>query len=309
MTMRREPMIHWFFDSLHTECQGDYSWFRVGIIDFRVDDPGRRDKFAKAFRGDTELIHRAPIPSVWQGPTRLTKRNFFDAANARNTALCLAQDGWIAYVDDLTVLMKGWLTCVREAMARCYIGLGSYRKVKKLQVQYGEVIDYEDDGVGWDSRWKFGNDAGPVPASGNWLYGCSFVAPVQALVDINGFDTDSTPMGGEDYIAGIMMEKAGYKFQYDRRMFSLEADDLHDLEQDNFLRIIERTPGRLDASQVLLNMVLYNNRRQAPNYYPGGISGLRQKTLRGEPFPTIGCPQHSWYSGKRLHELDLEPQL
>lgn len=306
-TMRKEPHIEWFFESLHVQCNGDYSGMRVGVIDFWIEEPGRRDRFAKAFRGNIELIHRSPMPSVWQGPHRLSKKNYYDFVSAKNTGICLSEDGCVVLVDDLSILMPGWLKAVREAESGGYIGCGAYRKVCAMQVMDGVLMSYKDHPQGPDHRWDSGSDAGPVPCIGGWLFGCTIVAPLEALLDINGFDMDSTPHGGADCLAGVMLEKRGYKLMYDRRILTYESIEGHVIDPtspDALLRLNEVIPGRLDRGLELVERVV-GTRDRAPNehYGPGGIAQLRLRALINGSFPVFNQPDRSWYSGKLVSEF------
>ena len=241
------------------------------------------------------------MPSVWQGKHRLTKKDYFAASNARNTALCLAPDGWIAYVDDLSVLMPGWLFCVRQAIEKNYIVLGAYKKVLNLEVDSDGNATYTDFPAGVDSRWNSGHPDKPVHAAGSWMFGCSLAAPVEAFLRINGWDTDCDSLGSEDYIAGIMLEKAGYRFMYDRRMLTLESEERHH-DGSSFARF-DKGVSPNDKSHALLKMVM-NGRKVAPNYFgEGGISAVRNKVLKGEQFPIIQCPMHDWFDCQPLSEL------
>ena len=53
----------------------------------------------------------------------------------------MSDDGWIVYVDDLSVLMPGWWEQVKLAMAGNYVACGAFRKVNKLvvEVKSGEI--------------------------------------------------------------------------------------------------------------------------------------------------------------------------
>src|SRR4030095_12589600 len=174
-TARRDPKLQWFLRSLHRETRGDYTDIRIVIIDFYALD---RDKPVERFNNDFHWL--PPKPNPWQGPHRLTKENWFAAANARNTALCLALDGYIAYVDDLSVLLPGWLLQVRAAMSAGYITCGAYKKVKNLEVdKKGNVVNYTELAAGIDNRLAHASTL--TDCAGNWLYGCSCAIPVDAL--------------------------------------------------------------------------------------------------------------------------------
>lgn len=304
-TNRKNPRIQWFFDSLHRETGGNYSGIRVVVIDFWEYD--REIIGWRMIRnGGGDFRHMPPKPTVWQGAHKLTSVDYFCPSNARNTAIALAPDGYIAFVDDLSVLIPGWLAAVREAQAGGYIALGAYKKMKALVVVDGKVKSFEPYPSGVDSRWTAGNDSGPVPAAGSWMFGCSVAAPVQAFLDINGFDEDCDSMGSEDYIAGIMLQAAGYRLMYDRRMLTYESEEAHH-EEPPFKRIIKvhkgAHPGCVDASHDILQKVLHG-RNRAPNYFgPGGLAELRQRVLAGEPFPITQIPEHDWRDGQPLREM------
>lgn len=285
ITARKDPKLEWFTTAL--KAQGFHG--KLVVVDFWADgnDPNRVP----------------PKPTVWQGKHRLTKNDYFAAANARNTGLCLAPDGWIAYIDDLSWIGPRWLEAIQDGMRDNYIVCGAYKKVHKLEI-VENVPTYEEFQQGIDSRWHQGRDDGPVPLNGNQMYGCSLAGPIEAFLSINGWDEDAdlTGMGGEDYICGMMLEKHGWKFRYDRRMLSLESEEHHHSDC-HMKRVILKKAGAADASHAILNLVK-KQRATAPNYFgPQGIRSLRQRCLNGSPFPIAQIPQHSWYDGTPLSEL------
>lgn len=295
-TCRREPHFDWFFESLARQC--DLASVRVVVVDYFAEEAGRRELLSALCPG---VIHVSPKPSVWQGLYRLTSRDYFAPSNARNTALCHASDGWIAYADDLSVLMPGWMACVQEAMRLGHVRLGAYRKVCRLVVRDGLVVSFENHHAGWDTRWHSGSASAPVTASGSWMFGCSLVAPVEAFLAVNGWDEDCDPMGGEDYAAGMMMERHGWQFAYDRRMLTFESEEDHHKETP-FLRI-DKGASPNDASHRMLAMLL-GGRDVAPNYFgAGGIRAVRGRVLAGEAFPSPPLPEHDWRDGQPLREM------
>lgn len=296
ITARRHPMEEWFVDSLDKELR------REGVSNLStVTVNFHEGKGGCLFEGHHIV---PPKPTVFQGPHRLTKANYFCAANARNTAVCLAPDGWIAFVDDLSVLMPGWLSCVRQAMAKNYLVFGAYKKVKRLVVEDGVPITYEETPGGVDSRWPRGSDVDAVPITDGGTYGCSMAMPVEALLKINGFDErcDCLGLGSEDDLAGLMLLKQGYELRYDRRMLTLESEERHHWEPP-MKRVIETGYADKDASWALLRTVRAGDGR-APNVHfgPGGLRALRARVLAGECFPPPTGPLTNWYSGKALNE-------
>lgn len=310
LTSRKEPMFEWFAQSLHRETGGDYTGIRILIVDHWFEERANVWTTAHTLNRYGEMIkdgggvalHGPPKPTVWQGKHRLTKEDWFAASNSRNTALCHAPDGHIAYVDDLSVLSPGWLKCVREAMARGSVTCGAYRKVRDLVVSAtGDIVSFTDFPGGHDNRYGGGSDSGPVHCGGNWLYGCSLVAPVEALLEINGWPEICDGLGFEDCITGIMLEKKGWAIEYDRRMMTYEAEELHHVGP-----VMKRSDYGVspnDKSHAVLKMA-----QQGDGWHPGyfgeeGIRGLRQRVLRGEPFPIVQVPQHEWFTGTPLSEL------
>lgn len=303
MTSRLEPHIDWFFDSFHRECGGDYTDTRLVVVDFHADAPGRRSTFAAL--AHCPLVHVAPKPTVWQGPHRLTSTNYFAASNARNTALCLAPNGYIAYVDDLSVLAPGWLVCVREAIAANYIVYGTFQKVLGLLVENGVVTGFRDHPSGHDSRRRYGNPTRPVPAAGSWLFGCSLALPVESLLAINGWDEDCDGVSSEDSICGIMLgHNRSNTFRYDLRMLTYESEEGH-FAEPSFKRTAKSRyhNDHDDKAHKLLRMAM-NSRHTAPNYFgPGGIRAVRDRVLAGEPFPIVQIPEHDWFDRVPLREM------
>lgn len=303
-TNRMNPRAEWFFESLERETGGNYQDIKIVMVDFHYGKPLRKPQC----KLPPHFVHVAPKPTVWQGKHRLTARDYFAASNSRNTGICHAENGWIAFVDDLSVLLPGWLAAVRLAMAENYIVLGAYRKMKKLVVEKGEVKSYEDFPPGVDTRWNIlGKQGEAVPCGGDRLFGCSLAAPVEAFLSINGFDEDCDSMGAEDYIAGMMMEHQGYRFRYDLRMLTYESEEAH-FEDAPFLRIIKKMVpervGQKDASHVMLNWVRTGGRTRSPGYFgAGGLRELRTKILAGEPFPICQVPQHDWRDGQPLIDM------
>ena len=302
MTFRRKPSIHWFFDSLDNQAWPTYDGIQLVVVDYFRDEPGRVDEFAAL--AHCLIKHVAPKPTVWQGPHRLTQNEYFAAANARNTAICHAAGEHIAFVDDLSVLGEHWMKAVDEAIAGQYVAMGMYRKVKELKVEHGVAVSFSDWAGGVDSRMGYSSPDGPVPHPGSLLYGCSLVGPTEAFLQINGYDEacDSTGLGSEDYIAGIMLNANGWPTKLDRRLWTYESEEGHVMDRPFLRRDKGVSPN--DKSHASLNMVTSGGRTNATNSFPeGGIRALREHILNGGEFPVDRIPDRDWYDGQPLSEL------
>ena len=299
MTNRRSPCFRWFMDSLERQTGGNWDGIKLVVVDYYAEDEGREEEIR--VRHGLRYVHTIPLGNPWQGKYRLTNRDYFAPANARNTAICHAEGEYIVFVDDLSVLMPGWLERVRVAESAGYVVGGAYKKVRGLQVEGGLMVAGDDQwATGIDSRWRIGGDQ-PVPISGGQLFGCSMGGPIEAFERINGFDADCDPVGGEDYVCGLMLQANGFQLFYDRRMLTYEWEEGHGPEKP-MLRIDKGTSPN-DKSHAMLNMVL-KGRFRAPNYFgPGGIAEVRRRVLAGEPAPIISHPEHDWFDGQPLREM------
>lgn len=299
ITARKDSKVEWFLDSLENQLDSDILKLRVIIVDFFADSS---DYFhCKRLH----VLRTPPKPCVWQGPNRLTKENWFCAANSRNTSLCLAPEGYIAYVDDLSVLMPGWLTNVRQSMDWNGITLGAYRKVKNMVVKNGLVESFDKTWSGGrDSRWSFGSPNGSVPCNGDMLFGCSLVAPVEALLTVGGWPEMCNGLGFEDVIMGQVLENAGFQFRYNRNMLTFESEEHHGIEPSLRRDSFEKHPhDTTDKAHAVLNMAKGGMTSFGDNYYEGGIRKLRNEVLSGNPFPVTRIPEHCWHTKKHLSEL------
>ncbi len=328
ITNRAQPMLEWFLDSLQMEL-GKHEYhnglFEVIVVTKEqlvtpmFPQISENSFILNSYKGKQykfNIRFVEPKPSVWQGAHRLTKQDFFAACNARNTALCCAQDGHILYLDDLSVLSPGYMDAVLEHMKGDKIALGAYRKVKELTVVSGVVkhfipsLNEKGEDVGIDSRWHHGADL-PVVAAGSWLFGCSVLLPVEAMLKIGGWpEAICDSGGGEDYITGIMLQNNGYQFVYDRRMLTLESEEHHhfgtimrrdDWHFENGKPVLGGN-GKDDRSHAALKMAM--NLKFHPNYFgEEGIVGLRNRILAGESFPIPKIPENEWFTKIPLKDL------
>lgn len=316
ITNRRDCHIEWFLDSLRREFPDELP--NIIVIDFFFDQrhfEECRADIPNAWQTIHAMAHRSQVdqtgkvkwstvkPNVWCGAHRLTKENWFAASNFRSTAFCLCDTQWLAYVDDVSVIVPGWGDAVREAMAANRITCGTYQKVRNLVVENGEIKSFTEFPEGMDARPPYAKGVNPFVHSGEWLFGCSVLMPTQVLVEAGGWPEFVDGMGGEDYLLGKLLDNRGHTVYFDQRMKTLESDEHHFIEKP-WIRSDYGVSPR-DKSHKALELV-NNGMKYFVNDYcgPGGIPELRRRVLAGEPFPIVQHPRHCWYTGTPLSELE-----
>jgi hypothetical protein len=314
VTGRKDPRAEWFFASLARETGDDITSLQVVVVDFYAqaqrdgegwdaNDAFKRRAAYRQMCTVPDLVVSAPCGNVWQGPHRLTRDNFFAKSNTLNTAIMLAKHDWIAVADDLSHLVPGWLACVREAQRSNYIMCGAYEKRKDVVIDGAQLVSSTEHPPGKDHRRGYAPLNLPVTCPGGWMYGCSFAAPIEALLKVNGFPTDCDSMGYEDSVMGKTIAKHGYRFMYDPRALTIESEELHHVGSP--MRRVDPGVSPKDKSHSMLQM--YANVDRFDNYYgPEGLRGVRERVLRGEDIPIIRIPDREWFTGQLLSEFGID---
>ncbi len=307
LTNRLDPKFEWFVDSLANQTsENERIDIELIFVDAAIDKlvpegiMPRKDLVSNAVNGRFNFKHIAPKPNIYQGEHRKTKTEMFAPATARNTGAQAAQGSFIAFVDDVSILMPGWWKAVKRAWEKNMVVCGSYKKHFEMNVENGILVSSREHPAGIDSRWRKGNNDFPVPLSGNELYGSSFGIPKDIYNAIGGFDEICDSIGGEDYHFGIRLNYAGYKLFYDRSMYTIESEELHAqpylmLRDDRVLsperymaRLKEfdvhsrQAPGNWDSSHMILDL-LYGKR----HIQPLGVNG----------------ESYHWFDKKPLNEI------
>jgi len=297
LTCRKNPHFDWFFWALINQL-GDHPTLKlkVVVVDHLAEERSIPD--LDIYRKVFDVVHTVQKPNVWSGKHRLTKDEWWSTSSDRNTGLLLAPDGHVAFIDDLSVAMPGWLTNVVQSMHLPGVMLGAYKKVKKLVVHKGDVVSYEDYPGGRDSRWNMGDNSGAVPSNGQYLFGCSLAGPVEAFLSVGGWPEWADGMGFEDVLMGCVMQNAGIRFYYNRKMLTLESEEDHHIDAP--CKKCDKGVSPKDKSHSALNIAKgsrYNHN------YSGDIRAARARVLDGGTFPLCGDPQHDWYDSQPIREM------
>lgn len=322
LTFRANPRFEWFAASLNRELRSvpdfDRSAMQVLVID---------GKYPRKLEADFPLEHHAPKPTVWQGLHRLTQRDYFAAANTRNTAFALARHAHVAFVDDLSVLLPGWLRAHLLAAAGGYVLCGTTCKHKNIEVSpQGAVVRYDEFAPGTDSRIRQLPEETLVRCSGGWLYGGTFSVPLEHALRVNGQDEIHDTIGGEDYDFGERLERSGSSVFINRACGTFEDEDGHHTEAPMIRLDKPWPPATIRAPRTFYtgnwsapaepdhvgdgpysSNYLFNRLRRDQRISTLGnafdLRELRERVLAGESFPAPVGPDVHWVDGQPIAEM------
>ena len=311
ITARKHPEFRWFLDGLHRQVQAGDA-IEVIFVDFYAqacdgwtnDDVKRRqDEVMEANNGRFQCIWMPPKPTVWQGPNRLPKHNWWAASNARNTAICMASGDFFACVDDRLVLGENWLEGVRAAEKGKYVAVGAYEKRTGITVENG-VIKHAGIVTGEDNRLQYVKQhyrhlKNPYSCPGEWFYSASFALPMEWELKANGFDETCDSSGGEDSIHGLMLQNNAFPIFYDTRMMVIEDRTPEFLGETMIRKDKGVSPN--DKSHALLARLRGHKRSQ----HPWDIRTIRTNVQRGMPWPEANWPTTDWYDGEQVKDMTL----
>lgn len=300
ITSRKEPKIEWFFRSLEIQLQQIYeqekpNWSgrtSVIVVSPYVEGDMIGIWGAQAF---TNSLYTYPKPTIWQGPHRITKEDWWAKSNALNTAICLCQTEFIAFVDDRCVLDPMWLQCVREAMEGQYAVCGTYEKRANMKVENGVIID-PGEFLGKDDRPFYDL---PVPTQ-DW-YGGSCALPLEWCLQVNGFSEDLCDgLGSEDSMFGRTLRNSKLPMKYDPRMKIIE----------------DRTPGQIDGALKRADknsdkgfeakswqiVKAFWQKTSSQNSFD--IRDMRARKLKGEDWRPPSASHFDWYDGSYIGDME-----
>lgn len=212
LTARENPKLEWLLYSLDRDTKhGD----EIDLI--FVDFWGRPAQTLGVTPRPwlANIINSPPKPTIWQGPHRITKSDWWAKANSCNTALVLCETDFVVFVDDRCRPDAGWLSAIRACEhSRQSVLAGPYDKhVDDGTVRGTMVVDH---------RRRFA-PSGRNNCGGAWLFGGNFALPLAWALEVNGFEEGCDPVGGEDYIFGQMLCNRGRRIDFDVNM-SIDQD-------------------------------------------------------------------------------------
>lgn len=294
MTGRAEPRLDWFLAGIATQSVPSDD-VQLVVVDTRgrplreLGNPTAGDKGVTVPSAVSDVVVTKPKPNVWQGEHRLTSRDWWATANARNTGAVYADAPYVAFVDDRCSLGPHWLSTVRDAdRERSSVVAGSYDK-------------HEDGRVTQDHRREL-YPFGKPDCGGGWLYGCSFSLPLAWYLDVNGQEEGCDGLSGEDYVMGLMLANAGHRVDFRPRM--LVVQDRSRTSSHAFARTDKGTSPR-DKSHAALERFGKLRRTE----FTPDLVAVRRSLADGLGFPAVDpeVPHLDWFDGQPISEMEPPP--
>ncbi len=319
VTSRKESHFDWFLDGLKLQLQKNPIPVQTILVDFYCD---RNYWCACDIEGGVEKI--SPLPTPYQGKYRITKEDYFAAANAHNSGVVYSKYNYLVFIDDLTVLGEHWLEGIIEATKNKQIVFGAYQKHSEMVVESGKLISSKPDLTGIDNRWDYCGDNDKVLIGAHYLYGCCFGMPTQLYFDLNGMNVACDAMGYEDSEFARRLERMNVQCYYDKRIYTIESVEGHQtgtvmkridpaLPKEKYLDVLSNFgiggssyPPNItyDESHCMVDVTKqYSSLKAWWNYFD--LSELRDKIRRGEKITLedMRYPPTHWFTRELISEM------
>ena len=295
-TLRKEPRFELLVESLIIAA-AKYpmlTWEFLCIDGIIWYDPNRRQKLADAVKGRFKYIHEPPKPTLWQGPTRLTSKDYWDACSARNTAYLYANGRQVIFVDDCISIPEDFLYHhFGGVMGNCAVAGG-----------------YRIEGTDGNNDHRLAAVTEPQFVSGGWLYGMNMSVPLVAAYKVNGYDEMYSGQGGvEDCEHGVRLERAGCKLLFNPDCVVTEHADTHEAicgHQKGPLIPPKSRMLRDDkmhyANEFLVQKLFDEPERFLPLGNRFNLTELRKLVQAGKPLPVPTWPLRDWRDGAFLKD-------
>jgi len=302
MTGRKDPHLEWVLAALdHQVLTGD-------DIELIVIDALARPAAEIGFRARpwiSNLIESAPKPNVWQGAHRVTDREWWATANARNTAiaLCPSDVDYMAFLDDRSTPGPRWLATVRRYYLNSdAVVVGSYDKIEgKLD---GGHIEHPKTPLPPGAKLSQDHRRGVCPkgkinCGGGWLYGCTFALPLEWAFQVNGFEEGCDGLTGEDYIFGLMLSNAGRRIDFAPDLYVLQDRTTGNESCKGSYACRDKGTSPNDKSHAAL--ARFGKRRRTE--FTPDLRALRQDIAAGKPWPLPDPNQCDWFDGELVRDM------
>ena len=294
VTARREPEFQWFVDSLASQLAPSSS-VKIVLVDFLATSRDMSRFDARGF----DVRHVPPKPTVWQGPHRLTKSDWWAVSAYRNTAACLCSTEWLATIDDRSVLLPTYARALERAMLKNTAVCGRYEKRRDMIVEGGVI----KGGViiGHDPRWEHVEKqrmTTPIRAPGGWFFGANTAQPIEFVLTVNGWDEGCDSLGLEDCVYGSMLERNRLPISYDPELALIQDRSAAAVEPPLAKRM-DKGVSPNDKSHGILKRTADVMRAE----HNLDLRADRERALRGEPFEIPTGPTHDWWDQQPLSEF------
>ena len=235
-----------------------------------------------------------------------SKRNHWRSnrliANARNTGLIYARGELVAFLDDFCWVRPRWLEEHWRTHRRGYCMVGAGKVVEYVPGAYDDLDGYLTPRVGRGetegaftrnlASFKVSDTRGPSPVvdcSPGWFYTFNASAPLEKIVEINGFDEEYDLTSEEDVDLGMRLGRIGCRFWYrpdpDCTVFHVDHRKI-DRDMRSLPRRYRevsyeelRLRGKLDSDPDEVQLVL--KERYGVKY--DGSWGLHERNARRSP--------------------------
>ena len=303
ITARHKPEQGWFLDSLLPQIKDDD---RIEVIVCDLHYQGT-DRFQ---HGKIEMVHTEPKPNPFGGRHRLTKDHWWAKPSQINTVVCMAKYDFLGFTDDRSVVSSHWLDSIKEAHINSYIVAGAYEKRHNMKVEHGVIVDRgTEDGT--DRRSPFGKDHRevaasyiPKPCSGNWLFGCTYALPLEAMLTVNGSDERLDGTSFEDCILGCNLKNYGYHLAYDPRM--KVTQDRTPSECGPAIRRSSKEKHPHDTTDKCHHALReFASKKKAEHGYD--LRQMRHNIQLGGQWTPVNPEAKDWFDGMPIKEFDNLP--
>ena len=290
MTGRADPQLGWVIDGIRQQAHPSD---RIELV---VVDVFGRTIAELAPDHDTSVFERCratlPKPNIWQGKYRVTNADWWATANARNTAIALAQHDFMAFLDDRCRLGPKWLEVVRGyAARRDAVVCGTYDKLEGVERR--RTTDHR----------RAHASAGMKNCGGGWLYGCTFGLPTEWALEVNGFEEGCDGLTGEDYIFGLMLGNAGRRIDFSVEMYVEQDRQPGNESCKGSYKCADKGPIGTPEDKSHHALKRFGTRKSTE--FTPNLRALRHHLAAGNDFP-VPNPEYEyrdWFDGQLISTM------